>query len=144
MSARAALGIAGACAVSFAGAFAVGSTTRDAAAPRLAPAAAVPAPGQIADLAPADGLPVLRANKVASARRPAQRPTRTVAQRTPAVARRPARAVAPATRTVSAPAPVAKPKPAPPKPVTTDRRPSTSAPAVTSRKPSVSFFEEGD
>jgi hypothetical protein len=133
MSARAALGITGACAVSFAGAFAVGSTTRDAAAPRPAPAAAVAA---------ADGLPGLRATRARHAA--AHSPARAVVRRSPALTRRPVRAVAPVTRPVSAPAPAAKPKPVPSRPVTTNRRPATSAPVSTARKPSVTFFDEGD
>jgi hypothetical protein len=143
MSARATLGITGACAVSFAGAFAVGSTTRDAAAPRPAPAAAVAAaPTRIAALAAADGLPGLRATRARHAA--AHSPARAVVRRTPAVTRRPVRAVAPVTRPVSAPAPAAKPKPVPSRPVTTNRRPATSAPVSTARKPSVTFFDEGD
>jgi len=146
--------IAGACAVSFAGAFAVGSLVREDA--RSTPAAATPAPApaqaRIAALAPAAGLPDLRARieRNPAPRRPqpsarAATPQRaaaaSVAARPVAVAQRPVRRVTPVS--TPAPQPVSQPQPAPkstaPKPAP---KQSTPKPTV-ANTPGVQFFDDG-
>lgn len=157
---RPALMIAGACAVSFAGAFAVGSVLREDA--RSTPAVATPAPAparaRIAALAPAAGLPGLRARierhqaprkpqPGARAATPQRAAAASVAARPVAVAQRPARRVTPVSRPapqtpvsqpVSQPQPA--PKPAAPKPAA----PKQSAPNPTvATTPGVQFFDDG-
>jgi hypothetical protein len=152
---RPALMIAGACAVSFAGAFAVGSVVREDA--RSTPAAATPAPApaqaRIATLAPAAGLPDLRARieRHQAPRRPqpsarAATPQRaaaaSVAARPVAVAQRPVRRVTPVS--TPAPQPVSQPQPAPKPAAPKPAAPKQSAPKPTvANTPGEQFFDDG-
>jgi translation initiation factor IF-3 len=158
--------IAGACAVSFAGAFAVGSMVREDA--RSTPAAATPAPAparaRIATLAPAAGLPGLRAQieRHQAPRRPqpgarAATPQRaaaaSVVSRPVAVAQRPVRRVTPVSRPAPQ-TPAARPQPAPQQTAPQPTAPKPAAPKPAAPKPSApkptvattpgtQFFDDG-
>jgi monoamine oxidase len=131
-----ALGIAGVCAVSFGGAYAVGTMTRSNDPAPAAPARVVAtpdAPAAIANLRPAAELPGLRAPKVVRKRQTAPKATVAVAARSVTVVR-------PAPRPVAS-APVSRPAPA--KPAPTAPRPSTPKPKAPASEPSVAFFDDG-
>jgi hypothetical protein len=131
---RSAIGIAGICAVAFAGAYAAGTATRTHDVAK-APAAVgtTHARPSIADLAPAAALPGLRVDRVVPKRRATGQTTKPLA--TTAVAARPVRVVAAVPRPVTS-TPVARPAPARSTPAPTVHHQSTDT-------SSVAFFDDG-